>query len=145
MTKIIEKFETVINATLFVLLAAVVVMSTVDLGWLIVRDILSPPVFLLELDELLELFGVFLLVMIGLELLGTVKTYITKKAIHVEVIVLVAIIAIARKVVTLEPKEMDGLHLLGIAAIIFALSVGYYFVRVGGRKAPMRGGKPEGK
>jgi hypothetical protein len=46
--------------------------------------------------------------MIGLELLGTVKTYITKKTIHVEVVLLVAIIAIARKVVILEPKALDG-------------------------------------
>ena len=144
MMKYIDKFETVINVTLLNMLGLVVVLATVDLGWLIIKDILTPPVFLLDVAELLELFGAFLLVMIGLELLGTVKTYITKKTIHVEVVLLVAIIAIARKVVILEPKEMDGTHLLGIAAIIFALSAGYYFVRLGGRKASMRDGKPDG-
>ena len=144
MMKYIDKFETVINVTLLNMLGLVVVLATVDLGWLIIKDILTPPVFLLDVAELLELFGIFLLVMIGLELLGTVKTYITKKTIHVEVVLLVAIIAIARKVVILEPKEMDGTSLLGIAAIIFALSIGYYFVRLGGPKAPMPDGKPDG-
>ena len=66
------------------------------------------------------------------------------KTIHDEVVLLVAIIAIARKVVILEPKELDGTSLLGIAAIIFALSIGYYYVRLGGRKAPMPDGKPDG-
>ena len=143
MMKFFAKFETVINVTLLVMLAIVVVLATVDLGWLIIKDILSPPILLLDIAELLELFGAFLLVMIGLELLGTVKTYITKNTIHVEVVLLVAIIAIARKVVILEPKELDGAGLLGIAAIILALTAGYYLVRLGRRRAPMPDGKPD--
>ena len=99
------------------------------------KDILTPPIFLLDVDELLELFGAFLLVMIGVELLNTVKTYLTKKTIHVEVVLLVGIIAIARKVVILEPKTMEPLTLIGIAAIIFALTAGYYFVKLAARKA----------
>ena len=143
MMKFIEQFETFINTTLLVMLAVVVMLATVDLGWLIIKDILTPPVFLLDIAELLELFGAFLLVMIGLELLGTIKTYITTKSIHVEVVLLVAIIAIARKVVILEPKELDGAGLLGIAAIILALTAGYYLVRLGRRRAPMPDGKPD--
>ena len=143
MMKFFTKFETVINVTLLVMLAIVVMLATVDLGWLIIKDILSPPILLLDIAELLELFGAFLLVMIGLELLGTIKTYITKNTVHVEVVLLVAIIAIARKVVILEPKELDGAGLLGIAAIILALTAGYYLVRLGRRRAPMPDGKPD--
>ena len=135
MLKNIEKFESFINITLLFMLALVVLLATIDLGWIIVKDILTPPVLLLDVDELLELFGAFLLVMIGIELLHTVKTYITEKTVHVEVVLMVGIIAIARKVVLLEPKELGGLTLLGISAIIFALTVGYYFVRLAGRKS----------
>ena len=135
MLKVIEKFEHVINVVLLVMLAIVVLLATIDLGWIIVKDILTPPVLLLDVDELLELFGAFLLVMIGVELLNTVKTYLTKKTIHVEVVLLVGIIAIARKVVILEPKTMEPLTLIGIAAIISALTFGYYFVKLAARKA----------
>ena len=135
MLKSIEKFERVINVALLAMLAIVVLLATIDLGWIIVKDILTPPVLLLEVDELLELFGAFLLVMIGIELLNTVKTYLTQKTIHVEVVLLVGIIAISRKVVILEPKTMDALTLIGIAAIIFALMFGYYFVKLAARKA----------
>ena len=61
MMKYIDKFETHINVTLLGMLALVVVLATVDLGWLIIKDILTPPVFLLDVAELLELFGAFLL------------------------------------------------------------------------------------
>ena len=135
MLKNIEKFESFINITLLFMLALVVLLATIDLGWIIVKDILTPPVLLLDVDELLELFGAFLLVMIGIELLHTVKTYITEKTVHVEVVLMVGIIAIARKVVLLEPKELGGLTLLGIGAIIFALTAGYYLVRLAGRKS----------
>jgi len=134
MLKIIEKFEHVINWVLLMMLALVVVLATIDLGWLILQDILTPPVMLLEVGELLDLFGVFLLVLIGMELLSTVKSYITKKTVHVEIVLAVGIIAIARKVIILEPKEMDALTLIGIAAIIFALTIGYYFVKLGAQK-----------
>ena len=131
--KLTEQFEHVINVALLAMLAVVVLLATVDLGWVILKDILTPPIFLLDVDELLELFGAFLLVMIGLELFDTVKIYITQKTIHVEVVLLVGIIAIARKVVILEPKGMDALTLIGIAAIIASLTVGYYFVKLAAR------------
>ena len=50
-------------------------------------------------------------------------------------VLLVGIIAIARKVVILETTEMDALTLIGISGIIFALTIGYYFVKLAPRKA----------
>lgn len=42
---------------------------------------------------------------------------------------IVALIAVARKIIVLEPKELPEGTLLGIAAIVFALTLGYYLVR----------------
>ena len=135
MLKALNTFERIIVVALLAMLALVVLLATVDLGWMILKDLLSPPVLMLHVEQLLELFGSFLLVLIGLELLDTVKTYLTCKKVHVEVVLLVSIIAIARKVVVLEPKDIDSLKLIGIAAIISALSIGYYFVKLAARKA----------
>ena len=135
MLKALNTFERIIIVALLAMLALVVLLATVDLGWMILKDLLSPPVLMLHVEQLLELIGSFLLVLIGLELLDTVKTYFTSKKVHVEVVLLVSIIAIARKVVILEPKDIDSLKLIGIAAIISALTIGYYFVKLGARKA----------
>jgi uncharacterized membrane protein (DUF373 family) len=126
--KYLEKVERVIVLSLLVMMVAVVFLSTVELGWLIMKDIITPPVFLLDIDELLDVFGMFLLVLIGVELLETVKMYLSTKTVHVEVVFTVAMIAIARKVIILDVKELSSLTLMGIGVIIIALSAGYYFL-----------------
>ena len=125
----LEKFEHFITRALLVMMAVVVLLATVELAYLLVKDVLTPPLFLLELDELLELFGVFLLVLIGIELLHTMKVYIVEHAIHLETILLVALIAIARKIITLEPKDLPEGALLGIGVVVLSLTLGYYLVR----------------
>jgi uncharacterized membrane protein (DUF373 family) len=71
-----------------------------------------------------------MLVVIGIELLETImKTYITQGQPHYEVVLSVAIIAIARKVIILDLKEVDSLSLIGIASIIIALTVGYFLMK----------------
>jgi uncharacterized membrane protein (DUF373 family) len=110
------------------MMALVVCLSTVELGWFIIKDVISPPIFLLEIDELLDIFGMFLLVLIGVELLETVKMYLTQKTLHVEVVFMVAMIAIARKAIILDINELPSLTLIGIGAIIISLSAGYYLL-----------------
>jgi len=127
--KYLEKIEKIIVLSLLVMMVAVVLLSTIELAWLIIKDIGTPPIFILEIDELLDIFGMFLLVLIGVELLETVKMYLENKTVHVEVVFTVAMIAIARKVIILDVKELSSLTLIGIGVIIFALSAGYYLVR----------------
>lgn len=127
--KYLEKVERVIVLSLLLMMVLVVFLSTVELGWIIIKDTLTPPAFLIEIDELLDIFGMFLLVLIGVELLETVKMYLTQKAVHVEVVFTVAMIAIARKVIILDIKEFPSLTLLGIGSIIVALSAGYYLLK----------------
>jgi uncharacterized membrane protein (DUF373 family) len=115
---------------LMIMMAIVLGLTTLDLGWLIIKDIIQQPLFLLSVDQLLEIFGLFMLVVIGIELLETImKTYITQGQSHYEVVLSVAIIAIARKVIILDLKEIDSLSLIGIAAIVIALTAGYYLMR----------------
>jgi len=80
-----------------------------------------------------------MMILIGLELLASIRTYLADDLLHVEVVFLVAMIAIARKVIILEVKDLDPLQLAGIASIILALALGYYFVKKAIREAD-RGG-----
>jgi len=111
------------------MMAVVLFLAAVDLGWMIVQSIIKPPVLLLSINELLEIFGFIMLVVIGIELLETMKTYLTEGHPHYEVVLSVAIIAIARKVIILDLKEVDSLTLIGIASIVLALTVGYFLMR----------------
>lgn len=125
----LQRFERVIIVALIIMMGMVVFLATVELAFILVKDIVSPPVFILEIDELLDIFGLFLLVLIGIELLETVKAYLVENVIRVHVVFTVALIAISRKVIILDVKETHSLKLAGIAAIIIALSLGYFFIK----------------
>jgi len=129
MLPFLKRFERFIVTCLIVMMVVVILLATIELGWLIVKDVITAPVLLLEIEELLDIFGLFLLVLIGIELVGTLKTYLTENEVHVEVVFMVALIAIGRKVIILDVKEFSSLTLLGIAAIIISLSTGYYFFK----------------
>jgi uncharacterized membrane protein (DUF373 family) len=128
--RLISKFEFLINAVLLVFIAFVVLVTTFQLGWQIVAALFNPPLFHFDENELLDFFGGFLLVLIGVELMDTVKIYLVDKSIHVEVILAVGLVAITRKVVMIDHKQLDGMSLVGIAVIIISLSVSYYLVRL---------------
>jgi uncharacterized membrane protein (DUF373 family) len=130
MFTILKKFEKAMIQALMVMMAIVLGLATLDLGWLIIKDIIQPPFFLLSVTQLLDIFGLFMLVVIGIELLETImKTYITQGQPHYEVVLSVAIIAISRKVIILDLKEVDSLSLIGIASIVVALTVGYFLMK----------------
>lgn len=111
------------------MLAVVVILSTLHLGVLIAQEVWAPPRFLIRVQGLLDIFGYFLLVLIGVELLETLKAYLRKDVIHVRVVLEVALIAMARKVIIEEPNTVPSLTLFGIAALILALGIAFYFER----------------
>jgi uncharacterized membrane protein (DUF373 family) len=130
MFNILKRFEKLMIQALMVMMAIVLAFATIDLGWLIVKDLLESPVLLLSVEQLLDIFGLFMLVVIGIELLETImKTYVTQGQPHYEVVLSVAIIAIARKVIILDLKEVDSLSLIGIASIVVALTAGYFLMK----------------
>lgn len=125
----IKRFERVIVVLLVIMMMAVVALSTLELGWIIVKDVITPPVLLLEVDELFEIFGFFLLILIGVELLETIKAYLRDNVVHVEIVLEVALIAIARKVIVLDLSKYDGISVLAVAALTIALAGAFYVER----------------
>ena len=126
---LITRVQAITVAAIMVLLTVVVVLSTAHLGWLIAEEIWRPPRFLIPVQGLLDIFGYFLLVLIGVELLETLKMYLKRDIIQISVVIEVALIAMARKVITEEPETVSPLTLFGIAALILVLAIAFYFER----------------
>jgi len=134
--KLLRKFEHYIVLGLLAMMALVVLLGTVELAVIIVQRMLTdqPKILLLNIPDMLEIFGFFMMILIGLELIETIKIYLVDESIHVEIICLVAIVAVARKVIVLDVYKLPPVTLLGIAAIILALSIGYFFIKKGMRE-----------
>lgn len=125
----LDKFQKFIIVILAILTGLVVMLATLELVYVIALDLLSPPIVLLDSKELLDIFGYFLLILIGIELLETFSIYIRERAINVQVVLLVAMIALARKVIILDAEEIQSLTLFAIGFVILALAAGYYMVK----------------
>jgi uncharacterized membrane protein (DUF373 family) len=134
MERLLLKTQRVVIWVLAGMLVVIVVLSTVHLGVLIGEEIWKPPRFLISVESLLDVFGYFLLVLIGVELIETLRSYIQQDVIHVRVVLEVALIALARKVIILEPNGTNGLMLFGVAALILAVGVAFYFERQTGER-----------
>jgi uncharacterized membrane protein (DUF373 family) len=135
MMKLIADIERWVVLGLLVLMLLVVVASSIELAIIIVQAALEnrlsdePAYLLLDINELLSIFGFFLLVLIGLELLASVKMYLEDDIVHVELVMLIALIAVSRKIIVIDYEKIDGLTVVGIAALVLVLSVGYYLMK----------------
>jgi uncharacterized membrane protein (DUF373 family) len=129
--KISLRIEKIIVAVLILLMIIVLLLATYELG-----KFLFNAIFInesgLTLGNVMELFGGFLLVLIGIELLDTIKVYLKDNVVHVEVVLLVAIIALARKIVIYDIETLTGDKIIGIAVLIIALAGAYFLIKKAG-------------
>jgi uncharacterized membrane protein (DUF373 family) len=129
MLNFLERFERLITIILILLMVVVVTLATLDLAWGIAQEVIKPPFIFIDVEKLLDIFGLFLLVLIGIELLDTIRAYLKEHVVHEEVILAAALIAVARKVIVLDVKKTDPLVIFGIASIILAVSAAYWIVK----------------
>lgn len=129
MEKIAKIFERVVVLSLLGMMMFAVFASTIELAFVLVGELFKPPLMRLNVDEMIQVFGFFLMVLIGLELLETIKAYLKEDRVHAEVVFLVAIVAVSRKVIIIDYKNTPIELLFGMSSLIIALGVGYFLVR----------------
>ena len=124
-------FTRIVAYILLFLMGSVVILSLVDLAYIIFLDIHWYPLPLITFEEVEHILSFALWILIALELFQSVKVYLdrhTSHRHHVETVLVVSIIAVARKVIVLNLHEYDGLLIIGLASIIVALCGGYYLL-----------------
>lgn len=124
--RILQRF--IIFLLLFIM-SLILLFSTFDLVFYVIRNIFQGDFGQLSFSSLGELFSIFLVILIGIELLEAVKAFLEEEIIHVEIVVLVAIIAIARKVIVWEFKDINSMETLGLAAMLLSLSISYALIK----------------
>lgn len=110
------------------LMGIVVVVGVISLVYELTAEIFSAS-FLHEIEKMPEVLSLFLWVLIAIELLDSVRTYFREHHFHVETVVSVAVIAVARKVIIMDLHAYEALTVLSLAAVIMAVCGGYYLVR----------------
>ena len=143
------RFERIVIVLLQVLLLIVLTIAIAEMFYLVYQAIehrITHGAGLTNIDSVPELqralqraFAGVLLIILGLELLDTLRTYFTEHRLRLEIILIVATIAIGRHIIVLDFEHMTGVMMLGIAALTLAVTAGYYLVkRAGDARAAAR-------
>lgn len=132
----IHYLENWISKILSVALIIVILISVFELIFNLGHELISPPFGIIE-TNLLEIFGLFLNVLIALELLENITAYLKKHIVQVELVIVTSLIAVARKIIIYDSsKDQTHYYLFALAVAILALSVSYWLIKRSHSKAP---------
>ncbi|HAC63476.1 MAG TPA: hypothetical protein DCF68_08025 [Cyanothece sp. UBA12306] len=128
--KLIHLVENVVSKVLSLALIAVIFVSIIELILVLFNDLFTTePIGFLS-RTLIEIFGLFLNILIALELLENITAYLKKHIVQVELVVVTALIAVARKIIIFDTSKYEKTDLMALAVASLALSISYLLIRL---------------
>ena len=127
--KFIHIVEKVVSKVLSIALLIVIAVAIFDLIYLLIKDISASDPAGFYNKSIIELFGLFLNILIALELLENITAYLKKNIIHVELVIVTALIAVSRKIIIFDFAKQDNGDMIAIAVGIFTLSISYCLIK----------------
>jgi len=113
---------------LAVLMVLVIIWGVLDVVWMLYDRLATPPFLLLDISDILAVFGAFLAVLIAIEIFVNITLYLREDVIHVKLVVATALMAVARKVIVFDYKDLNAEYVWGTGALVLALGVTYWLV-----------------
>ena len=123
-----KSVEVLVSKVLSLAMILVIIFSVCDLLIFLTKELINDHQTLFK-DTLFVIFGLFLNVLIALEILENITAYLKKHVIQVELVIVTSLIAVSRKIIILDLEKKTAADLIGLAAAIFALSISYLIVR----------------
>ncbi|MGG6294727.1 phosphate-starvation-inducible PsiE family protein [Leptolyngbya sp. AN02str] len=124
----LKHLETLFAKALSVAMIVVIIVAIVDLGRFLLQELSSEPYGFFS-TTLIEIFGLFLNVLIAMEVLENITAYLKKHVVQVELVIVTSLIAVARKIIIFDSKQATGLELIGLGVAILSLAISYWIVR----------------
>src|SRR4030088_3610279 len=127
-----QRFEHVVILILTALIAIVVVVAVWNLSLKILFGlVLSGSFDPSDYSAFQAVFGMIFTVIIALEFKKSLLVVAERRETVVQIrsVVMIALLAICRKVIILDVKETDALQIFALAAAILALGVVYWLIR----------------
>jgi len=124
----LHKIIRVAVKVLAVLMVAVIVWGIGDVVYVLYQRLITPPLFLLSISDILATFGAFLAVLIAKEIFINITLYLKTDVIPVRLVVATALMAISRKVIIFDFEKITPPFVVGTAAVVLALGVTYWLI-----------------
>jgi uncharacterized membrane protein (DUF373 family) len=126
-----QQFESAVAFVLTVVIALIVLVALYRLCVEVVTAFLFQAVNPLDHAAFQAIFGEIMTLLIALEFNHTLRYVVTRhqSIIQTKVVVLIALLAVARKFIVLDVRDATAGYLLGLAAITLALGATYRLMR----------------
>jgi len=113
---------------LAVLMTMVILWGVADVLHVLYQKLMVQPFLLLTVNDILAVFGSFLSVLIAIEIFLNITVYIKHDALPIKMVIATALMAISRKVIMLDIKDLDWHYVIAMAAVIVALGLTYWLI-----------------
>jgi len=139
--RLVDRSEQQLAKVLGLVLLAVMVVATLQLIWMVAWSLTNPNTPWLE-RQLMVVLGDLLNLLIALEVLQNITSYLRRHVVQIELVLLTAMTAVARKVIVLpQGAESKPLLLVGLGVAVLALAGAFWLVRsLSLRQPPSRTG-----
>jgi uncharacterized membrane protein (DUF373 family) len=130
-------FEQVVSLVLMFVISGVIIAAVCHLVIEVTQDLVIHLVAPLDVVISQDIFGMVMTVLIALEFNHTILTILHRKesVVQVRIVILIAILALARKFIILDIKTVEPLVVIGLAISVLALGCAYWLVREQDRRA----------
>jgi len=125
---ILHKAIKVAIKILAVLMVLVIFWGVADVFYVMYNQLLAPPFLLLSLSDIFKTFAAFLAVLIAIEIFQNIVLYLRTDVFPLRLVVATAMMAMARKVIIIDFKFVEPMHMFALASIILALGITYYLL-----------------
>ena len=106
----------------------IIFWGVADVLFVVYQKLVEPPVFLLDVNDIFQVFGAFMVVLIAVEIFINIRLYLGTSALPIQLVIATALMAIARKVIILDFDTITPDYIFGIAAVVLALGISYWLV-----------------
>ena len=113
---------------LAVLMTLVILWGVADVVYIIYRRAVAEPYFLLSVSDILAIFGAFMVVLISIEIFINITLYIKRDVLPIKLVIATALMAISRKVIMLDFKDLEPTYIIAMATVILALGTTYWLI-----------------
>jgi uncharacterized membrane protein (DUF373 family) len=126
-----QRFESAIAFVLTIVIALIILVALYRLSIGVLTELLFGAANPLEHTVFQSIFGEIMTLLIALEFNHTLRYVVTKhqSIIQTKVVLLIALLAVARKFIILDARETSAEYLVALAAITLALGVTYRLMR----------------
>lgn len=113
---------------LAVLMVILIFFGVADVIYVLFQQLLTPPVYLLNISDIFESFAAFLAVLVAIEIFVNIRIYLRSSELSVKLVLATALMAAARKVIVLDFDKLGALEVFSLAALVISLGISYAWI-----------------